>query len=397
MMDRMIIKNVTVVLPEGILENRNVLVKQGKIADLDYKVQPSEACVDGQGNYLLAGFIDLHVHGGGGADFMDETVDSFETAVRAHRDHGTTLLYPTAMAATFEDLRTFLEVFQKFAATSELGKLTPGVHLEGPYFFGANSNSRGAQKGDVLRLPDPEEVEKLLAVAKGCIHRWDASPELEGACWFGNKMVEEGILCAAAHTDATAAEAVLGFQNGFSHVTHFYNATSLHRKREQTVYAGVVEATYLNDNVTVELIGDGCHIPKEDVYLAKKIKGAEQVSIITDGTRLSGTDAKTGKLGSKKNGTDVIVEDGVAKLPDRTFFAGSIATMDRCLQVLCGKYGVDVSTASVMLSLAPAKRMGLEKTKGSIAIGKDADLVLVDRNWGVKQVFVGGEPVGAEA
>lgn len=394
MMNRMVIKNVSVVLTDGVLENRNVLIEDGKIADLDYKVQSMENTVDGQGNYLFAGFIDLHVHGGGGADFMDETVEAFEDAVRTHANHGTTLLYPTAVAATFEDLKTFLETFQAFSAKSELAKLTPGVHLEGPYFFGANSNSRGAQNGAVLRLPDEVEVDKLLAIAKGCIHRWDASPELEGACWFGNKMVEQGILCAAAHTDATAEETERGFQNGFSHVTHFYNATSLHRKREQTVYAGVVEATYLNDNVTVELIGDGCHIPKEDVYLAKKIKGAEQVAIITDGTRLSGTDAKTGKLGSKKNGTDVIVENGVAKLPDRTFYAGSIATMDRCLRVLCKDYGVDVSTASVMLSLAPAKRMGLEERKGSIAVGKDADLVLVDKNWNVTQVMIAGAFLG---
>ncbi len=390
-----IIKNAAVVFCDGV-RTSNVLIKHGKIADVDYKGEITDdiKIINADGSYLLAGFVDLHVHGGGGADFMDATTNAFETAVKAHLQHGTTLLYPTAVAASYEDLCDFLNAYNEFKSKSEYADLTDGVHLEGPYFFGATQLSRGAQKADVLRLPDMSEVEKLLEASRGSIVRWDASPELTGAYEFANKMRDLGIVCAVAHTDATAPQTLKGFENGFSHVTHFYNATSLHRKREQTVYAGVVEATYLDDNVTVELIGDGCHIPKETFMLTLKIKGKDKLSVITDGMRIAGTNMQSGKLGSLKNGSEVIVDAGVAKLADRVSFAGSIATMDRCLRVLCDDFGIDLPTASVMLSLTPAKRMGVDNKKGSITVGKDADLVLLDKDLKVLKVMASGKIFG---
>ncbi len=390
-----LIKNAAVVLSDGVRLS-NVLIENGKIADIDYKGEIYEniEVVDAEGNYLLAGFIDLHVHGGGGADFMDATPEAFETAVKSHLKHGTTLLYPTAVSATYDDYIDFINAFKEFKKISEYGKMADSLHLEGPYFFGATQSSRGAQNVSVLRLPDFDEIDRLLALADGAITRWDASPELEGALEFGEKMKQNGILCSVAHTDATAEQAEAAFLHGFSHVTHFYNANSMHRKREQTVYAGVVEATYLDDNVTVELIGDGCHIPKQDIYLALKIKGVDKVSVITDAMRIAGTDMQSGKLGSLKAGSEVIVDADVAKLADKVSFAGSIATMDRCLRTLVLKYGIDMSTASCLLSLSPAKCMGIADKKGSIEVGKDADLVLADKNLNIVNVMVEGKFYG---
>lgn len=394
-MKDLIISGASVVLPTGVLANRNVRIKDGRIADLDCPESQKDGylTLQAEGNYLFSGFIDLHVHGGGGADFMDATPVAFETAVKAHLLHGTTLLYPTAMSATEQALTAFIKAFLTFSKTSKYAALTPGVHLEGPYFQGAGQKSSGAQPTDVLRLPDLDEAKRLLSVANGAILRWDAAPELAGACDFAAYLKERGIRVAAAHTDATAQECAQGFDSGFSHVTHFYNACSMHRKRDQRVYAGVVEATYLDDSISVELIGDGCHIPREDILLAIKIKGAAKVSVITDATRIAGTDLKTAKLGSLEDGRDVVVDDGVAKLPDLSSFAGSIATMDRCLRVLCTDYAIDPSTASVMLSLAPALYMGVDRKKGSIEVGKDADLVLTARDFTVKNVICGGEIV----
>ncbi|MBE6750815.1 MAG: N-acetylglucosamine-6-phosphate deacetylase [Ruminococcaceae bacterium] len=385
------IKNARAVLPTGVTALVSILIKNGKIAKIGEVAEKCDKEIDACGGYLLPGFIDIHVHGGGGADFMDGTSKAFETAIKSHLEHGTTTIVPTALTATKEELIGFINAYHEFKATSEYSDLAAGLHLEGPYFSSANAKSKGAQKGNLIRDIDFDEIDELLNLANGDIIRWDAAPEIENSNLFAKRMVENNITCAVAHTDATAEQATKAFENGFSHVTHFYNAVSAHRKREQKVYAGVVEATYINDDVTIELIGDGCHIAKEDFLLAMKIKGCENISVITDAMRIAGTNMTSGKLGSVKSGSNVIVDDGVAKLPDLTSFAGSIATMDRCLRVLCKDFGFGMTDAAVMLSLAPAKLLSIDSVKGSIEIGKDADLVITDEDLSVKTVLVNGD------
>ena len=394
-MKNLLIKNAAVVFPDSIKHSCNVLTLNGKISDCDFRGDPPEntEIINAEGNYLLPGFIDIHIHGGGGADFMDATPEAFETAVKSHLQHGTTTLVPTAMSASEKDLTAFLKTFKSFRKNSKYGALTPGVHLEGPFFSGASAKSGGAQPRDILRLPDINEVERLLKTADGDILRWDAAPELPGADEFARCMTDNGILCAIAHSNADSEEAQRGIDCGFSHVTHFYNAVTTYHKEGQTVYGGIVEAAYLNSGVTVELICDGKHIPRDILRLALKIKGANSVAAITDAMRISGTDMKFGKLGGLKNGTDVIVDSGVAKLPDMSSFAGSVATMDRCLKVLCLDYGISLTDASVMLSGTPARLLRLGNTKGRIQNGMDADMVLVNREMAVMCVISNGKAV----
>ena len=394
-MQNLLIKNAAVVFPDSIKHSCNVLTLNGKISDCDFRGDPPEntEIINAEGNYLLPGFIDIHIHGGGGADFMDATPEAFETAVKSHLQHGTTTLVPTAMSASEKDLTAFLKAFKSFRKNSKYGALTPGVHLEGPYFSGASAKSGGAQPRDILRLPDINEVERLLKTADGDILRWDAAPELPGADEFARCMTDNGILCAIAHSNADSEEAQRGIDCGFSHVTHFYNAVTTYHKTGQTVYGGIVETAYLNSGVTVELICDGKHIPRDILKLALKIKGVNSVAAITDAMRLSGTDMRQGKLGSLANGTDVIADDGVAKLPDMSSFAGSVATMDRCLKVLCLDYGISLTDASVMLSGTPARLLRLGSTKGRIQNGMDADMVLVNREMAVMCVISNGKVV----
>lgn len=394
-MKNLLIKNAAVVFPDSIKHSCNVLTLNGKISDCDFRGDPPEntEIINAEGNYLLPGFIDIHIHGGGGADFMDATPEAFETAVKSHLQHGTTTLVPTAMSASEKDLTAFLKTFKSFRKNSKYGALTPGVHLEGPFFSGASAKSGGAQPRDILRLPDINEVERLLKTADGDILRWDAAPELPGADEFARCMTDNGILCAIAHSNADSEEAQRGIDCGFSHVTHFYNAVTTYHKTGQTVYGGIVEAAYLNSGVTVELICDGKHIPRDILRLALKIKGVNSVAAITDAMRLSGTDMRQGKLGGLKNGTDVIVDSGVAKLPDMSSFAGSVATMDRCLKVLCLDYGISLTDASVMLSGTPARLLRLGSTKGRIQNGMDADMVLVNREMAVTGVISNGKVV----
>lgn len=390
-MSTLLIQNANVVLPDGVKQT-SVFAEDGKIAAIGYD-GAADKTIDAAGCYLLPGFIDVHVHGGGGADFMDGTPDAFETAVKSHLQHGTTTIVPTAMSATEEELTGFLLAFKGFREKSKYACMVPGLHLEGPYFSGANAKSSGAQPKDLLRLPDEAEMNRLLKVADGDILRWDAAPELPNVDMFVRKCRENGILPAMAHSAATGDETQAGIDLGFCHVTHFYNAVTFYRKVGQIPQSGLVETVYLNDGVTVELICDGRHIPKDIVKLALKIKGADKVSAITDGMRIAGTDLKSGKLGSLTNGTDVIVDDTVAKLTDLSSFAGSIATMDRCLRVLVKDYGIDLVTASKMLSLAPAKHIGARHT-GEIAVGYAADLVIADKDCKVVAVFKNGVPTG---
>jgi len=392
-MKPLLIRGATLVLPDRLETEGDLLIREGKIA----AVGKGLSCEDGEvlearGKYLFPGFIDVHIHGGGGADFMDATPEAFETAARAHLMRGTTSLVPTAMTAPTEELEDFIRAYHAFRKESPLGKMAKGMHLEGPYFSNSNAKSAGAQNGNLIRPFDFEEIERLISLGEGEILRWDAAPENKNSDLFAKRMAEAGILCSAGHSDATGEEAKAGFDAGFSHETHFYNAVTAYKKRDQVVTSGVVEAAYLDDSVSVELICDGKHIPRLCLLLALKIKGVERVMGITDATRLSCTEEKEGMLGSLKRGTRVIVEDGVAKLPDRISYAGSICTMDRALRVLCLSYGLDPVTAARMLSTTPAAHIGRSAELGSLEAGKIADLVLTDEQFQVERVFLEGEP-----
>lgn len=386
-----IIKNARAVLYDRVTEPCDILIEDGKISAIgnDIAINGAEE-INANGGYLFPGFIDIHVHGGGGADFMDGTPDAFETAVKAHFALGTTTIIPTAMTATKEELIGFITAYKEFKKISPYSKLAHGLHLEGPYFSNSNSKSKGAQSGSLIRDIDFDEVNELLKLADGSITRWDAAPEIKNSEEFAKLLTSKGITCAVAHSNATADETQVGYAAGFSHVTHFYNAVTAYMKRDQLVTAGVVEATYLDDNVTVELICDGKHCPKQCLQLALKIKGADKVIGITDATRIACTDMKEGKLGSLANGANVIVDDGVAKLPDLSSYAGSICTMDRALKVLCIDYEIGPIGAAKLLATAPAKFLKLDDKIGEIKIGKNADLVITDNNFNVKTVFKDG-------
>lgn len=384
---RLFIKNARAVLPDRITEPLNILIENGIIQEIGPDCHTEGEILDAMGGYVFPGFIDVHVHGGGGADFMDGTPEAFETAVKAHLAKGTTTLVPTAMTATGEELEGFIRAYREFRAGSAYGSLTPGIHLEGPYFSKANGKSKGAQSGDLIRDVDEGEIRRLLALADGSILRWDAAPEVPGSETFARILGENGVLCAVAHSHATGEEAQRGFAAGFSHVTHFYNAVTAYMKRDQVVTSGVVEAAYLDDGVTLELICDGRHVPRLCLQLALRIKGPDRVLGITDATRLACTEATKGKLGSLKSGTDVIVDDGVAKLPDMSSYAGSICTMDRALRVLCVDYGIDGVTAAKMLATNPARHLNMAASRGSVEPGKAADLVITDQNYAVRTVI----------
>ncbi|MGN6193589.1 MAG: N-acetylglucosamine-6-phosphate deacetylase [Ginsengibacter sp.] len=389
-MGKLKIINGRIITPEKIIENGSVLIAEGVITEISDKEINSKAdvIVDSKGNFISPGFIDIHVHGGGGSDFMDGTVRDFLTIAETHLQYGTTALVPTTLTAEKENLLHLLDIFRESSKQNVRGAQFLGMHIEGPYFA---ISQKGAQDPRYIRKPDKKEYSDIIEKAGDIIVRWSAAPELEGALDFGKYLKAHHILPAIAHTDAVYEDVVKAFENGYTLATHFYSAMSGVTRRNAFRYAGVIESVYLMDEIDVEIISDGVHLPEPLLKLIYKIKGSERIALITDAMRAAGTQSHESILGSRENGLKVIVEGGVAKLPDRTSFAGSVATTNRLVRTMIQMAGVSIIEAVKMMTLTPARIMKVDKQKGSITAGKDADIVIFDNEIDIKTAIVKGE------
>ena len=244
----------------------------------------------------------------------------------------------------------------------------------------------------MLHSPNDEETKQLLSEGKGVIKRITAAPELENMEAFAKLMIENGVQMSVGHTDATSDETLKAFEYGFSHVTHLYSATPTVRKINQVVKAGVIEAAYLNDDISVELIADAKHAAVDALKLAVKFKGVDKVALVTDALRPAGTDVTESWLGEKVPENRVIIEDGVAKLPDRSSFAGSIATTGNLLKNGVKHYGFSIVDTVKMISETPASILGLEN-KGKLKNNYVADIVVFDNELEIVNVILAGEIV----
>ncbi|MDY9920016.1 N-acetylglucosamine-6-phosphate deacetylase [Proteiniphilum saccharofermentans] len=393
MNNRIIIKNGKVIFPDRIEENLAIVCENGKIIDIvstEAVVFGNEDMViDAQNKYVSSGFIDIHTHGGGGHDFMDGTVEAYLGAAEMHAKHGTTALLPTTLTSTFEELLKTFATYKEAVKQNNKGALFLGLHLEGPYFA---YNQRGAQDPKYLRNPEPEEYNKILEASDDIV-RWSLAPELPGALEFGKVLAEKNILTSIAHSDAIYEEVVDAYNAGFNHITHLYSAMSTVTRRNAFRYAGIVEAAYLIDNMNVEIIADGVHLPKSLLQFVYKFKGPDKTALVTDSMRGAGMPDGESILGSLDKGQKVIIEDGVAKLPDRTAFAGSVATTDRLVRTMVNIAEVPLVEAVKMITLTPARMMKIDQQKGSIQKGKDADFVIFDNNINVSYTILEGNVI----
>ncbi len=385
------IYNGQIITPSGIIKNGSVLVDDGHIVaisdgDID---APAAVEINAGGNYISPGFIDIHVHGGGGHDFMDNTVEAFLAIAGLHARYGTTSMMPTTLTSSREDLTDTLDTYNISTEQNTTGAQFIGMHLEGPYFA---LNQAGAQDVRYIRDPDPAEYREILS-AYPCIKRWSAAPELKGALEFGRYVTSKGVLASLAHTDAVYGDVVAGFENGYTLATHLYSGMNGVIRRNAFRYAGTVEAAYLLDKMDVEIIADGIHLPAPLLQLVYKIKGPDRTALITDAMRAAGMPPGDSILGSLKNGIKVLVEDNVAKLPNRSAFAGSVATFDQLIRNMITIAGVPLIDAVKMASATPATIMGINDKKGSIVVGMDADIVIFDHEINVRMTVIEGQVV----
>jgi N-acetylglucosamine-6-phosphate deacetylase len=388
---RIKIYNGRIITVDKILPRGTILVNGGTITAVsEDDIQFDDAIeIDAKGNYISPGFIDIHVHGGGGYDFMDGTEEAFLKIAETHALYGTTAMLPTTLTSEKKDLLQTLELYEEANKKNTDGAQFIGMHLEGPYFA---LNQRGAQDPKYIRDPDPKEYKEILQFSSS-IKRWSAAPELKGAIEFGRYVTSKGVLAAVAHTDAIYEEVLEAFENGYSLATHLYSAMSGVTRRNAFRYAGVIESAYILDEMDVEIIADGVHLPAPLLKLVYKIKGADRTALITDAMRAAGMPEGESVLGNLKTGLKVIVEDGVAKLPDRTSFAGSVATADRLVRTMINLANVPLLQAVTMITKTPARIMKIENKKGSLEKDKDADILIFDEDINIKMTMVKGKIV----
>ncbi len=388
------IGNGRVLAGEKWLYGATVAAVDGRIvsAGADVPLPDGAIDIDAGDGYIIPGFIDAHMHGCGGADFMDGTAAAFDTIARTAARHGTTAIAPTTTACPEDALCRLFDTYRgAVAAPQPLEYL--GVHLEGPFLSQA---MRGAQASRHVRPATAREVDALLTRGDGIIARCSAAPEVPGVRDMARRMRERGIALSVAHSDATCEQILEAFDWGFTHITHLYSNTPSVRKIGQRVHAGVVEAAYLLDGMTVEMIGDGRHAPKELIRTVLKLKGAGRTLLISDAMRAAGLDCAESYLGEPLPENRVIIEDGVAKLPDRSYYAGSIVMSDEILRIMALEFGIPLTDALRMMTMNPARHLGVDGRKGSLDVGKDADIVVLDTALNVRHVISRGRVVAGD-
>ncbi|HIZ92269.1 MAG TPA: N-acetylglucosamine-6-phosphate deacetylase [Candidatus Bacteroides merdavium] len=375
--------NARILTPQGWLKDGSVLIRDGKILEVtncDLAVIGA-TLIDVKGMYVLPGGIEIHAHGGGGRDFMECTEDAFRQAVQTHMKYGTTSIFPTMSSSTVPMIEQAAETCTKLMAEPDSPIL--GLHLEGHYF---NMAMAGGQIPENIKNPDPNEYIPLVE-RWACIKRWDAAPELPGAIQFGKYISGKGILASVGHTQAEFEDILAAHEAGYTHATHFYNAMPGFHKRREYKYEGTVESIYLLDDMTVEVVADGIHVPPTILRLVYRIKGVERTCLITDALACAASDSK------EAFDPRVIIEDGVCKLADRSALAGSVATMDRLIRTVVQKADIPLADAIRMVSETPAKIMGVYDRKGSLQRGKDADIIVMDDNLNIRAVWAMGKLV----
>lgn len=376
------------ILAGDIRKDLILYLEDGKIAAITPHDMPADEVIDAHGAYVSPGFIDIHSHGGGDADFMDGTSEAFLTAAEMHARHGTTTIIPTATSGTADEMAGMETAYEEAQLHNLRGADMPGLHLEGPYFA---MSQRGAQDPRYVRNPDPAEYGEILKNTRHIL-RWSSAPELEGALDFARALQKRGILAAIGHSDADYDQVVKAVEAGYSHVTHLYSCMSTVHRKNAYRYAGIVEAAYLMDELTVEVIADGVHLPAALLQFVYRFKGPDKVALVTDSMRGAGMPDGLSILGSRKTGQQVLLEDGVAKLMDRSAFAGSVATTDRLVRNMVRLAHASLIDAIKMATQTPAKIMKLND-RGTLREGLRADIVIFDEDISVSRTIVNGRTV----
>lgn len=385
--------NGRVLTPHRMIAPGGLAIKDGRIHEVfnmkDCQIPEGANIIDVRNSLIIPGIIDLHLHGGGGADLMDGSAASIRKIAQTHAQGGSTGILPATLTNSLEDIKKALDTFSSEQEKTVDGARLLGVHLEGPYF---SYEQRGAQDPRYLKNPDPEEYLELLE-RYPFIKRVSAAPELPGALDLGRELRKRNILASIGHTDAVYDEVVAAVEAGYSHITHLYSGMSGVRRVNCYRVAGAIEAGLLLDELTVEVIADGKHLPGSLLKLIYKCKGAERIALCSDALSAAGMPEGNYFLGSDESGQEIVVEDGVAWLPDRSAFAGSVVTGTQLLKTMVELAEVPLSEAVKMATITPARILNVDDSLGSLDPGKYADITVLRDDFTVVYTIVGGKIV----
>ena len=370
-----------IILKDSIISGY-VYLKDGKISEVTYGERPADVCYDFTGSYLAPAFIDTHTHGSGGFAFADSSPEEVIKGCDFMLANGTVTVAPTISAERIEIVERSVKYISEAKRSGKAKGHILGAHLEGPYL---SAKQCGAQCPTFITPPVYEDYKRICETYGEDVVRWTYAPENDEDGKFCKFLTERGVIASAGHTDATYDDMKLAIASGCNLVTHLYSCTSTITRSGGFRILGASEAANLHDEHTAEMITDGRHLPPELIRMIVKCKGVDRVTAVTDSMPVAGVDIKEGVC----CGTSFIVEEGVARLPDRSAFAGSIATGNRLLEVLVSECGFSYPDALKMLSLNAAKMHGLNK--GEIKAGLDADLIVITDSFKVSDVFVMGE------
>jgi len=389
--------NGTVITDSGVIPDGMVTARDGRLeyvgARREERVPPGAESIDAQGLYISPGFVDIHVHGGGGSDFMDATDGDVETVLRYHVAHGTTALCPTTASAPLEEILAALDAVERYRAGAPRCGRALGVHLEGPYL---TFSKRGCHLAEQVRAPEEREWRQILE--RGAVASMTLAPELAGARLLIEELCRRGAVASAGHSEALYHEMAEAVEWGVRHVTHLYCAmtdamNNRWRLTPNPRTAGILEAVFLEERLTSELISDGRHLTREMLQVAFRNKGYEGLAIVTDAMRGAGMPDGEYTFGPR-HGRPVVVRNGEARVPDGTALASSVCPMNEMVRIFRDLVGCPLWQAVRMASLTPATIVGRQDQLGSLAPGKWADVIVFDKQVQVRGVWVAGEPAG---
>jgi N-acetylglucosamine-6-phosphate deacetylase len=386
--------NGTLITDSGEIRDGMVIAREGWIEYSGPRLEiPAGAdLIDAGGGYISPGFIDIHVHGGAGSDFMDATASDIETVFRYHASHGTTALCPTTATAPLNEILAALDGIAAYRGSGERKGRALGAHIEGPYLA---PSKRGCHLPEHVRTPAEPEWRQILD--HGPVASMTLAPELPGGRELVEALRKHGAIASAGHSEALYHEVEEAAEWGVTHVTHLYCAmtdamNNRWRLTPNPRSAGILEAVYLDERLSSELIADGKHLSREMLRLAFRNKGYEKLAIVTDAMRGAGMPDGNYTFGPR-HGMMATVRNREARVPDGTALASSVFPMDEMVRVLRDLVGCPVWQAVRMASLTPARIIGVDDRLGSLAKGKCADIAIMDSGLTVRSTYIGGVPL----